>query len=91
MKNRQYYKSKRRVLKYKNPTEAAIKAMRIATEVIINAIEIQKALVIPIPKYPNGGEVNECISENGREVIYRGGRFNAETIRGIYNQKYEPI
>lgn len=53
-KNRQYYQSKRRILKYKNPTEATINAMRIATQIIISSIEIARAQSVKIPKFPKG-------------------------------------
>ena len=49
-KNQQYYKSKRRVLKYKNTTEATINAMRIATQTILSAIQVAIALQTPRPK-----------------------------------------
>jgi hypothetical protein len=56
-KNSQYYKSRSRVLKYKDPTEAQIKALRVATQTILSAIEIAKAQATPVPNFIRGGIV----------------------------------
>ena len=69
-KNQQYYKSKRRVLKYKNPTEATINAMRIATQAMLSAIQVAIALQTPRPKpnseFPKGGMI---VGEQGKEMV----------------------
>lgn len=70
-KNAQYYKSKKRVLKYRKAyTEKVISAIRIATELMMASIQIQIALMQPRRKFENGGE-NGIVYECGKEPILK--------------------
>lgn len=69
-KNRQYYKSKKRVLKYRKiDTDKVISAIRIATEVMMSAIQIN--IVMSEPKFKtfeSGGKFT-IIGESEREMV----------------------
>lgn len=76
MKNRQYYKSKKRVLKYKHvDTDKVISTIRIATELVMSAIQLQIQLSTPRPKYESGGSANTSqkgfnqLPETGPELV----------------------
>lgn len=62
-KNAQYYKSRKRVRKV--DTEKAIAAIRIATEAVMSAIQLQILLSTPRPMFESGG----IVRKNRREIF----------------------
>lgn len=70
-KNGQYYKSKKRVLKYRKvDTEKVISSIRIATELMMASIQIQIALMQPRRKFETGGK-SGIVYESGKEPILK--------------------
>lgn len=68
-KNTQYYKSRKRVLKYrKQDIDKVVAAIRIATEFMMSAIQLQIALSQPKRKFESGG-VSGIVGETGKEQI----------------------
>jgi hypothetical protein len=89
-KNRQYYKSKKRVLsRHKQNADAVCAAIRIATEAVMSAMQIKIAMQTPRPKFPSGGIIGEgdkeLFADNHGDILMPG----AYTKSIIEHQKFK--